>query len=133
MKTADFIHPTGELLPAFFPNETLAELVYAWMQEAEAKTAALPASCAEQAAAAWVYHRAFLAVANRIAATPTREAYFNDVDRWHSADRVEYFRDKAAGYLQQFQALASAGSRGDGTSVVQRPPMTGGAGLRAAW
>lgn len=130
---AEFIHPAGELLPAFFPNEEIASLVHTWLTEAQGKTAALPAACVEPATAAWVYYRAYAAVANRIAATPTREAYFNDVDRWHSADRVEYFRAKAEEHRARFESLASVTSDGGGVTVTQRPPMTGGASIRPAW
>lgn len=134
MQPSDFIHPIGELQPALFPNEELADLVDTWLAEAQGKTAALPAGCVDEATGAWVYYRAYAAVANRIAATPTREAYFNNVDRWQSADRVEYFRRKAEEYRQRFEGLASMAGDGPAVGVVlQQPPTTGAAGLRAAW
>jgi hypothetical protein len=132
VEIGDFIHPSGELLPALFPNENLTNLVTTWLAEAATKVATFPAGSVDAATAAWVYYRAFSAVANRLAATPTREAYFNDVDRWVSADRVEFFRGQAQQHLQTFQALTSAAASSSAT-VLQRPPMTGSSAVRATW
>lgn len=73
MEATDFIAPTGLLTESLFPGQTLADLVTAWLAEAESKAAA--ADTLEQqneAIAAWVYYRAYFDVWQRLSSNPSQ-------------------------------------------------------------
>jgi len=75
LTSADFIYPTGEIQASFFPKETLATLIDAWIDQAETKVASIAAADQDTAAAFWVYYRAYSAIAMRIGANPSRMTF----------------------------------------------------------
>jgi hypothetical protein len=108
---ADLIYPKGRLQPVLFPKETLATIVEAWLSEAETKVADVDAADQDAAATHWVYYRAYSAIAERIAASPSRESFGGNsgggvestVD-W-GQNRADYWEKKAADELAEFESI----------------------------
>lgn len=103
----DFIYPNGELMDVMFPGDDLELTVGVWLDEATAKTTV------EDAQMHWVYYRAYTAVANRIAATPSNQSTSQGAHSvtW-SGDRVKTMQDKATYHRQEYDRLAEDESLG---------------------
>lgn len=65
MAVSDFIAPDGELTPDMFPGDTLSANIGAYLAQAAVK-----APDNDEAQTAWVYYRAWTAVANRLGTAP---------------------------------------------------------------
>lgn len=73
LQTFDLIQPEGELSADWFPNIDMTTLITGWLQQATTKAeAAAAATDHNAAAAAWVYHRAYQYIAQRLASSPVR-------------------------------------------------------------
>ena len=107
--TFDFVlHPQGELMMSMFPDGDLDVNACVWFSEAETKTADMETGETQDAAIkAWVYYRAFTAIANSISIKPTSGSYYGSErsETW-GADRVKFYNDKARYYLDQFNTFA---------------------------
>lgn len=95
----DLVYPAGDLQPAMFPDRTLENNVTVWLAEAATKTDS------DDAARHWVYHRAYAAVAQRLALTPSSETY-DETSRSISDKRIEHFQKLADEELAKFEELA---------------------------
>lgn len=104
LRPTDLIFPVGDLQPALFPGVNLETLVSTWLLDAGRRTEQ------DDPARHWVYHKAYESVANRLAATPSTETYFNETSRSIGADRVKYFQDKAAQHLSEYNRLVGTES-----------------------
>lgn len=98
MTNGDFIHPTGELTSDMYPGETLATNVDAWIVEAQSKTSD------EDARKAWVYYRAFLAVANRFHAEAMIVDISDQVSRTRVLGQAQYWKDRSDQQMDAFLA-----------------------------
>jgi len=96
---SDLIYPVGELTQIMFPGAVLDDLADTWIISAAALTTD------DTAATHWIYWRAYTAVANRLAATPNSEVYFNDVARRFEKDRLDFFLSQAAGHKSAYEQL----------------------------
>lgn len=98
------IAPQGELEPALFPLGDLATRVDAYLVDALAKTAAASVPSAQQDAAvtAWVYHRAYTAVARRLAVEPER-AEVDDQARTYNVKQSSTFQSLADQFKAEFE------------------------------
>lgn len=107
----DLIYPDGDILPAMFPDGDIQLAVSAWLADAAART------LVEQAQRHWVYYRAYTALSNRIAATPSSDSGFNAsrTIAW-SGDRVTAFEQKAARHLSEYSRIS-----GDDSMSSTRP------------
>lgn len=110
LSASDLIYPDGDLLPAMFPDGDINVAVGAWLVDAIGKTSA------EAAQRHWIYHRAYTAIANRIASTPSNESSFDNHTVAWSDNRVKAFEDKAARHLSEYSRLS-----GDDTMSSTRP------------
>lgn len=98
-----FIAPKGELTEGMYPGEDVEELVTAWLQDAQARTSD------ETRQAAWVYHRAYTHVANRMHAGLASE---RKGDQAASIDpsQLKYWQRKADAALTAYRAGATSTS-----------------------
>lgn len=104
--TDDLTLPNGELSTDLFPDNCETLLV-GWLQQAAAKVEASEGiTTAEQneAAAAWVYYRAYTAVADRMAQEAESITVGPRTERT-GANRFKYFMDRANYWLGVYQAL----------------------------
>jgi hypothetical protein len=97
-EVGDFIAPAGELTLALFPDVTLTESVAAWLEQAEGLTDD------EDAQAAWVYHRAYAHVADRLHAGLANESK-GPVSAARSDAQFRYWQGRAATLRRRFYAL----------------------------
>lgn len=95
----DLTYPQGELTDAMFPDRQLEQNIFQWLGE---KTGS------DDAVRHWVYHRAYQAVANRLATEPSSVAYFSDVTRSIGADRVKFYQDAADKHLAAYDQLTES-------------------------
>lgn len=103
---ADLTYPKGELQPTWFPDGDLAANLAIWL--AQVDTGDLTDSAAiDLATRAYVYLRAYTAIAGRLAATPTTEKT-NDYQTTIGQERIAYFARRAADWTEVYaDALAS--------------------------
>lgn len=99
MTVEDLIEPKGELGESLFPSGDLEEFVAAYLADAEARTSS------EAAQRAWVYHRAYSSVANRLHAGLASEKK-GDASAALASDQFRYWQAKAAQALADFNASA---------------------------
>jgi hypothetical protein len=99
----DLEQPLGELDASLFPSGNIDNLVTVWLSQAittvEANTGIATAD-QDEAAAAWVYYRAYTQVADRFANTAQTIMIDGQVTRTTSADQRKYFADRAAYWLE---------------------------------
>lgn len=105
LTATSFIEPAGELSEELFPGKDLEEFTAAWLAHAQAKTSS------EAAQTAWVYHRAYLTVANRFNAEAASETK-GSVSAARHANQMDYWRRRAEGHLHDFHALTGTGLGG---------------------
>lgn len=104
---ANFIHPEGELQPVMFPKENLGALLDAWISQATSKVAGVAASEQDNAAAAWVYYRAYSTIARRIGASPSSHSSsgtggVETTVNW-GQNRADYWEELAQQQLDRFE------------------------------
>jgi hypothetical protein len=102
---ADFIAPTGQIEPGTWPTgdaggDTTARLE-AWIAAAEAATANVESGSLEKAISAYVYGKAFRAMAQRLAEAPST-ARQEDISHQISQGQITYFRQLAEQYEAEF-------------------------------
>lgn len=114
----DLKYPVGELQPSMFPDGDLDANLQLWLADAKLKVAGLDADLQNAAAAAWVYHRAYTAVALRIGNTPTTDGSFGDRSTTWSGDRVGFFQTKAKEWLATFTGYTASVQSPGGISAV---------------
>ena len=98
---SDLIEPTGELSEELFPGKDLDEFVTAWLAEAETK------SESESAQRAWVYHRAYRTVADRLNGDVISGSE-GSVSGSRAVEQLRYFERLAARYLRAFNSAGAA-------------------------
>jgi len=101
--------PQGELDASLFPDGNLTDLLAGWLQDAKDRVDAntgIATADQNEAAAAWVYYRAYTQVAQRFAneansitVGPRTESY--------NADQRKYFADQAQRWLDWFYAQST--------------------------
>lgn len=94
-----FMYPQGELQPGLFPDGKLEDHLETWIADAATKVTE------NSPAIKWVYYRAYSAVAQRLANTPSSDTFDHHqnqrVKSW-GKDRIEFFERKAAEYKAAF-------------------------------
>lgn len=102
----DLIAPKGNLQAIMFPDGDLEDNLEEWIAQATAKVTAVAESDQNEAVTQWVYHRAYLTIAERIASQPSSESYSGSpgtsIVRGWGQNRADYWEEKAAAALQQF-------------------------------
>lgn len=97
LQAADFIEPAGELNEGLFPGADLTAYVQAWITDAESRTND------EAAQDAWVYHRAYTTIANRIHAGLASEKK-GDAAASRSDAQFAYWSGRASAALARYAA-----------------------------
>ncbi len=103
----EFVYPLGKLRADQFPNDDLATVVSAWLDEAGGKVVDIDATLVDEATRDWVYYRAFSSIADRLALEPD-EVTADGMSRSISNERIQHFRNLAASHLEQFRAASPA-------------------------
>lgn len=101
LTSGDLIQPDGELSESMFPGGNFDTLLAGWLSQASTKVTANSAIASanhDSAAAAWVYHRAYDHIAQRMASSPVRVSTSIDgsVAKEMAQDQRKYWFDKAA-------------------------------------
>jgi hypothetical protein len=120
----DVTQPLGELDSSLFPGSNFAELVNGWLYQAQQKVqanAGIAAADHNDAAAAWVYYRAYSHVAQRLAASPTSVSVGGKISRSMAADQRKHFFQLAAEKLAEYSSHDSATSPIGALFTVARP------------
>ena len=100
----DVTQPLGELDSSLFPGSNFAELVNGWLYQAQQKVEAnadIDTANQNDAAAAWVYYRAGMHIANRLAASASSRRLgpaSQSMDADQRAYWLQYAKDKLAEY-----------------------------------
>lgn len=105
----DFVQPAGELTDHMFPEENLLTLTDGWLQQAISKVESTPTILAENrdlAASAWVYHRAYSHIAQRLYVS-AQSASVDSVTRSMGSDQRQHFADLAAAKLALYEQLST--------------------------
>lgn len=97
LTSADLISPVGELAASLFPGEDLETFVTAWLTDATERTDNLSAQ------RAWVYHRAYTHVANRMHAGLASESK-GSASASRDASQFRYWARKAAAHLSAYRS-----------------------------
>lgn len=100
----DVKQPTGEIDASLFPDGDADTFLASWLEQAVTKVEASTGIATEdqdEAAAAWVYYRAYKWVADRIANTAESITVGPRTERT-SATQQKYFADLANYWLEQF-------------------------------
>ena len=97
---SDFIHPAGHLTVAMFPGETLTDNVAVWLTEAQAKTGV------EDAQRAWVYYRAYDALATRFNLEAMEVDVKDQVRRRRMLEQITLWQKKADEQLARYGTCA---------------------------
>lgn len=110
----DLTVPDGELSNNYFPQGDLSTHLQGWLDAATVKVeadSAIATANHDNAAAAWVYHRAFDYIANQLAALP-RDASEGDgaIRVSYAANQHLHYSSLAAKWLGKFDALRSVNS-----------------------
>lgn len=113
LEVEDLIAPKGNLTEAMFPGGDLEEHVEAWLDEAQAKTSSLPAQ------RAWVYHRAYGSVLDRLMLEAMSERK-GDASAARSERQLEHWRRERDRHLTAYTAL-TGGTTGNGGVVPVTP------------
>lgn len=105
----DLQQPTGELTESLFPGSNFDGLLAGWLAQATEKAegnSAIAAANHDAAAAAWVYHRAYSHVAQRLASSPIRVSTSVDgsVAKEMTKDQREHFITLAQSWLDSYDA-----------------------------
>lgn len=117
LTSVDLLAPTGDIEASFFPKDdapVLGERLDAYLAEGYAKASALTAPADRDAAAlAWAYHRAYRAIAARLAAQPATVSLDGGMSRTYTAAQVQHFTQLADGYAAEFDVwvVAAAANR----------------------
>lgn len=110
---AELIEPSGEIAPGLFPGESSPDLearLQTYIADAQDRIGALPQAPAEpdEAARAWVYYRAFIAAANRMAAAPMNASLADQGSASYSPEQLRALRARAEYYLSRWTDLIAA-------------------------
>lgn len=124
---ADLTYPAGQLQEGFFPDDDLQGNLVVWLAEAKDKVADVVLDQQDDAAAAWVYYRAYQAVARRIGAQPSRESYGgagggSNVTRDWGQNKSDYWEGLADEQLALFQGYVHTSSGGTVTHFTLAGP-----------
>ena len=110
----DLTVPAGELSNNYFPQGDLATHIMGWLGAATTKVEAdssISAANQDNAAAAWVYYRAYDYIANQLAALPSEVSEGDGAIRVsYAVTQFRYYQGLAEKWLGKFDALRSAGS-----------------------
>lgn len=113
LTTFDLIQPDGELSESLFPGGDFNVLLSGWLGQAtgkvEANTAITTAN-QNDAAAAWVYYRAYDHIAQRMASSPVRVSTSIDgsVSKEMAQDQRQYWFNKALLKKADYESLETA-------------------------
>lgn len=101
LTSSDLIQPLGLLDPTLFPDTDLDTFVSVWLTEAQALTDS------EARQRAWVYHRGYRTIADRLNAQVGggREG---EVSGYRLGNQFEYFSRLAEWWLRKFERVDAA-------------------------
>lgn len=99
LTATDLIYPTGELSPSMFPDNDINTVVAIWLAEATGNTEITSAQ------RHWVYHRAYGAVANRIASMPSSENSYGTHSVTWGSERITRFQELSDRHLTEYNRL----------------------------
>lgn len=103
LKGADFTHPVGELRSEMFPGDSLYDNLAAWIAEAESKAASN-----EDAQKAWVYYRAWTAVADRMLTDPATIDIDGEGSRQYVLTQMQLARGRASFWRAEYESETSS-------------------------
>lgn len=114
IETDDLVVPAGELSNHYFPQGDMATQLTGWLAAATDKVEAdssIDSDDHNEAAAAWIYYRAYTYIANQLAALPSQASEGDGaISVSYSASQIVHYRNLAAAHLAQFEALRSVSS-----------------------
>jgi len=107
----DLQQPNGELESSLFPDPvmTIDVALTGWLSQAITKVEAdadIPTASQNNAAAAWVYYRAYTYIAQWIKAEPERITV-GERTEWLGADRAKFFLDLANEWRATFEGFSA--------------------------
>lgn len=112
LTTTDLEQPVGELSNNFFPQGDLATHLLHWLAAAKSKVEAdtrIDASRHNDAAAAWVYYRAYDYIANQFAALPSSASEGDGaIQVSYAVTQFRYYRDLASAKLAEYNVLPTS-------------------------
>lgn len=127
MAPNDFIHPSGELQLGLFPDMEESEIytmLGVWIKQEEGSS--------DEIVTAWVYHRAYDTVAQRLANSPSAETYQggggNTTLQWGS-DRITHFRKLSEQRKATYDALVA----GEEEKFVNEPATSSVVMVQRTW
>jgi hypothetical protein len=125
------IAPQGELEPALFPVGDLQTRVDAYLVDAQAKAVAanVPSGNQDAAVTAWVYHRAYTAVARRLAVEPER-AEVDDQGRTYNVKQAGVFQSLADQFKAEFEGYIPVAVA---QPTARRPRGSASVSTEAVW
>ena len=101
LTNADFIQPTGQLATSLFPGVDVPTYVDAWIAEAEDLTEV------EERQRAWVYHRAYRTIADRLNAE-VGGGRAGEVSGYRLGNQFQYFTRLAQYWLRKYERVSTA-------------------------
>lgn len=107
----NILQPNGELDVSLFASQDEAEaMIVGWITDAIARVANVTPANQQEAAAAWVYYRAFGLLAQRYASTASTIMVDGVVTRSTSSDQRKFFDDRMKFWQDVFAGLSAVTS-----------------------
>jgi len=111
--TYQLYQPDGELESSLFPDDNMEEMLAGWLAQAATKVEAdtdIATADQNDAAAAWVYYRAYSYIAQWMKAEPERMEV-GERREWLGADRAKFFGAKSQSWLDSFNGFSTPTAR----------------------
>lgn len=99
----DFVAPTGELTADMFPGDTLSTNVAAYLTQAQSK-----APSNDDAQTAWVYYRAWTAIANRLGTNPAEIDIEGEGSTRLLREQIAFAQSRASYWRAEYEAETSS-------------------------
>lgn len=106
LSSVDFVQPDGELSGYLFPENNMDDLLAGWLAKAAELVVNVPTASQNDAAQAYVYHRAYQHISLRMAnefASKVIHSGAGDATISQTNDQRKFFQDRAQYYRDRFQ------------------------------
>jgi len=113
LETYQLYQPDGELEATLFPDADMEAKLSGWLAQATTKVEAdadIATADQNDAAAAWVYYRAYSYIAQWMRADPERVTV-GERTEWLGADRSKFFASRAASWIDTFSGFSTPTAR----------------------
>lgn len=105
LNSVDFVQPDGELSSYLFPENNMDDLLAGWLAKAAEQVVNVPTASQNDAAQAYVYHRAYQHISLRMAnefASKNINSGAGNATISTTAEQRDYFRKRADFWLASF-------------------------------